>query len=90
MPQTSKPDDVPVYRWQSNKPDYLWTYPRLKRAGLRPANMSRPDGVAPVKHRNGQVSWIWFYDVRQAKPYMCQTKRGKADRRFVQQRREAS
>lgn len=75
----TKPDGVAVYR-RSEVPEHLWTYEQLRLAGLRPARASRPDGAWPMKYRGGQVSWMWLYDRRQARPYVCTTKHRRGSR----------
>lgn len=69
---------VPIYRRRS-APEHLRTYARLKAEGLRPAHVARPDGVYRWRERaDGIIEWMWLYDIRQARPYVCTTKHASA------------
>jgi hypothetical protein len=69
-PATS-PGALPIYR-RRHAPAHLRTYTQLKAAGLRPAHISKPDGSAV---------WMWLYDVRQARAYVCANKHASAGKR---------
>jgi hypothetical protein len=79
-PATS-PGALPIYR-RRHAPAHLRTYTQLKAAGLRPAHISKPDAVYFWGQKpDGSAVWMWLYDVRQARAYVCANKHASAGKR---------
>lgn len=72
---------IPVYR-HAHIPTFLRSYRQLKEAGLRPACASQPDGAWQRVRNESRPEWLWLYDVRQARPYICTTKHASSGRRL--------